>query len=179
MTKRTFYITREIKDGTAGTSYYFSLSDLASYTEFTALFDLYKLCGVRMSFRWGAQAPANASVFVAPEMTIVRDYDDGSVPGTKDVLLQYQGVKTYQLNACTSRPINYFIKPCLQKMVYKTVASTGYTPGRAWLSTADPTVPHFGVKAFFDGSQNGGVGTNRLGNLNITLTYYLAFKNVK
>jgi hypothetical protein len=67
------------------------------------------------------------------------------------------------------------LKPAIQSEMYRTSITTAYTPKWGqWIPTADPTVPHYGMKAYacaFSG------GSWSAGSMSVSFKYYVSFKN--
>lgn len=66
------------------------------------------------------------------------------------------------------------LKPAIQTEAYKSALASTYVPKWGqWLSTDDPTVPHYGLKAHCIGPDN----TAENGNLDIEYIIYFSCKN--
>lgn len=147
----------------------FSLNDLPNYTEFTALYDQYKINAVRFtmlpqqtqSISIGSvnNPIANARVFSAI------DYNDGSAPASVDELREYKTCKSTSILRPHKR---YIYKP-------KYVDTTGTTRS-GWVATSSPGLNYFGLKVACEPMLSSGT-TNM--SMRIECKYYLSFKNVK
>ncbi len=109
-----------------------------------------------------------------PRFLIVTDYDDSVVPSSLDSLRQY--------STCISRPVtsdfSYTIKPAVSVMAYEGVSATGYSPKwDQWISTNDPSVPHYGLKWGIGQTPITG-GTGQYG-FTREVEFHLEFKNSK
>lgn len=126
-----------------------TLSGLPNYAEFTALYDQYRITGVKI--RWilrrdPTQATTAANKDVYPKLAIARDHTDSNTPASAAELLEYSNSKYRQLTP-DKDTYSIFVKPSVQMVSYKTAVTSGYTPKWGqWLSTADSTVPHYGLK---------------------------------
>lgn len=71
------------------------------------------------------------------------DYSDVSTPTSESELLSYQNMKQTK----AFRGITRKFRPALSVPSYETTTGWGYTPKwKQWLRTADPSVPHYGIK---------------------------------
>lgn len=135
--------------GTAGANgYAFALADLTSYTEFTNLFDQYKITGVKLDFipfadniSW--QVANNGAGISAPggPLLISADHDDSTPPASANEMLQKQTTKVIPVG----RRYRMFIKP---KFNVATYSGGGIAPASGWLDTGSVSVPHYGAKAW-------------------------------
>lgn len=146
----------------------FRLVDVPNVTEFTNLFDQYKIDGVKIHF-----LPRGNTAEVGTNQGIVKffsaiDYDDITAPGSINDILQYENVKTTRSTQDHSR----YIKPKVAGLAYQTAVGNAYMPKRGWIDCANTTVEHYGIKWALQqlpaGSQT----------FDIKVDYYLSFKNV-
>lgn len=157
----------------------FLLSNVSQYTEFTTLFDQYKINCIVLKATWhqSAESPGVSVNYPTPIMHYVVDYTDATAPLTVAELAQYQNYKQINLSRAGSWSVKIY--PRVQKMVYTSAVATGYAPGKSWINTTDYGVPHYGFKFLVDGTAAGGGGTHALGQLQFQVKYYMQFKNVK
>lgn len=137
----------------------FRFNDLPSYTEFTTLYDQYKIRGVQLTIWLQAnsfsskQILSNAPTAATPDIQLpmlyyVRDYDDATGL-TLPAMQQYPGMKMRQMD----RPIKIFVRPKPLLMLYESSIATGYgtayrnTP---WVDINHVDVPHYGLKMIID-----------------------------
>lgn len=161
----------------AGGSSQFVLSDVPGYTEFTNMFDQYKLTGVR--YRWvnfrdptSNYNTASALNGVFPRVGWVHDYDESSTPGSFAQLQEYDTFREVYLRSDTNASRWFWIKPKFLRQLYQFVG-TGYEVApEQWLSTNVSSTPFYGLKYFYDGVTNGN-------QLRLECYYYLSFKSVK
>lgn len=148
----------------AGAAINFSLSQLPNVTEFTGLYDQYKIKAVKCTLIPRHTEVLAGTTNLQGNMWSVLDYDDSNVPSNLDELLQYQNIKRTRMNQTHTR---YF------RPMTRTILSTGYSPKRnQWIDCSDTTVEHRGVKFWFD---------SRLApvTFDVQIKYYCAFKNVR
>lgn len=143
------------------------LNQVPNYTEFTNLYDMYRINGVR----WRISPRAN-SAEVGTNQGLVKlftavDYDDIVTPSLTDIL-QYQSLKVTR----TDRDHVRYVKPTISQAVYQTAVGTGYGSTRGWIDCANPTVAHYGLKYLLQQLPAGNQ------QFDVQVTYYLSFKNV-
>lgn len=143
------------------------LNQVPNYTEFTALYDMYKINGIRWRFSPRANsAEAGTNQGLIKLFTGI-DYDDITTPSLTDIL-QYESLRVTQSNKDHVR----FVRPRVAKAVYQTSVGTGYSAGRGWIDCANPTVAHYGLKWVLQQLPAGNQ------SYDLQVTYYLSFKNV-
>lgn len=146
----------------------FSLNDLPNYSEFTALFDVYKINAVKLQFipqqtqsvsLGSINNPDNVRFFSAI------DYTDDSAPSSVDELRQYATVKCTSIFKTHTRYIN---KPKILDSV-----SSSRSP---WISTSSPSTNYYGLKVAIEPMDS---STTLAMSFQGEAKYYFAFKNVK
>lgn len=151
-------------------AYRFRLGDLPSYTEFTTLFDSYRLTGVKMVF-----TPRINSTYATNNLNNVgilyyaRDLDD-STNTDLSALMQYQDTKFVTgYNA-----FSVYIRPKVTMEVYNTSVTSAYSMGSPWIDNNYPFVPYYGLKVYWDNTPlTEGVAYD------VNATYYVKFKGVR
>lgn len=163
-------------------AYQFTLDSLPNYTEFTNLYDMYKINAIKLSFVPTASEYINSttSSVIAQNgfqrFNSVLDYDDTSVPVSENELLQYATLK----NTPGTRPHVRYFKPriltTVEEIVGATLGSSSTAP--RWISCLSPSVEHLGVKIFVPppvaGSAIGAAIT-----YTVYATYYFQCRNTK
>lgn len=151
------------------TAYNFSLSDLPNSTEFTNLYDMYKINCVKIKFlpqqtqsiSIGSINNPNASARFFSAI----DYNDGAQPTSIDELRQYQ--------TCKYTPILRQHKRVIFKP--KILDTNGFSIA-PWMSTASPNANYFGLKVAVEPIDS----TSTLSMIyTVECTYYMSFKQVK
>lgn len=177
-TKRSYYFVDTVQNTENYDGWAFCLSDVPDYTEFTELFEYYRITGVRIRYTFNgtnATLPIGNSYAFMPTIMYAADTND-STPETRNDLMQHNGVSFKTLN----RPGNVFVKPRTQVMMYEGVAGTGYAEGSMkWINTSDPNVPHYGWKYSINGDLEGGMGAQNIGKVTFMVTYYIELKGAK
>lgn len=177
----------------------FTLEDLGAYTQFTTLFDMYKIVGVSYKIT----SPSTGAPVGIPGsqlqttggnclLHLYKDFDDISAPvasSTGVSLAQaYQSYRMYNLMDTKRSVIKGFLKPKLLMSVNIANATPGTSstvaiPGKnPWLDTAGigglgPTTVYNGLKLIFEiVSETSGAYAY---DVKIEFKYYLAFKDVR
>lgn len=148
-------------------AFLFRLSNVPNSSEFTALFDQYKINAISCTFY-----PQQTAVdtHIAPAVQNVRmftaiDYNDSDPPLSIDTLRQYDNV---EVNAVTEQFTVYIANP---KFADTTGAlRTGY------INTSSPSTVHYGLKYAVDPLAPGSTGTY---TYRVETVYYFSFKNAK
>lgn len=152
----------------------FSLLALPNPTEFTSLFDQYRIDHVDCSFIYSAnealQATGNTPL---ANLVTVFDHDDASAPTS---LLQLQQDPSCMINRL-DRPFTRRVYPRIAMAAYSGTF-TGYTNVRAqWIDSGSSTVQHYGLKYGINTSTFGS-GSILCGNITISMKYYLQMRDV-
>lgn len=124
----------------------FKLSDLDNYTEFTNLFDRYRICGIKITFEpniTGFDANAGATAFTLPMLLTVVDHNDSANPGSMADLMQYRTLRKTRAHLTHTR----YLKPAVLTSAYESAVATAYIPKcKQWLTCDDPATPHYALK---------------------------------
>lgn len=167
----------------------FSLSSLGSFSEFTDLFKYYKLSGARvqMFFSNNVSGAINAGYNMSNNQLLLhidsnRDGEDSSTSGLEATYLNSQTAKKKLCLNTTGRPLDMYMPLRQQSMLYGGAANTDYATVRPrWVSTTEPTTPHFGYKTMIqrvDG-QSFGNATGNKQYVKIITTLYFQCKKVE
>lgn len=148
------------------------LTTCLNHTEFTNLYDLFRIDMVKVQFYLkidpSAQTAATASF---PRLYWYRDTNDqGISPGTflNEVRENSKG-KRAVMNP--NKPVTIMYRPNTLSETYRTSISTGYSPKFGqWIGTDTPNMTHYGIKYAIDDLTN----TNY--KVEIELTYHLSMK---
>lgn len=160
----------------------FKLSDLLNVDEYKALYDQYKITGVAvrlipkaLQFQ-GTQTSTTGAIGYGQVVTAI-DYDDQTVPGSKDQLLQYGSAKVTDGNKIHSR----YFAPKILNQVYSSALVTAYAPKKAqYLDTVNDAVPHFGLKVWIDAPViPATMGLLTSISYDVYVTYYFKCKNTR
>lgn len=148
----------------------FTLADLPGSTEFTALFDQYRLDWVEYMFV--LKSPLGAGGVAAPLIYFVEDHDDDAPPSFNAVL-EAQSVQVVNFSADRTM-IKFRVRPNIVREVYRGV-TPGYerAPPGTWLDCANATVPHYGVK-YWVANYNSTSTSSTV--IDVILRYHVSFK---
>lgn len=150
----------------------FTLADLPDYTDFTALYDQYKITGIKV--QW---LPRGNSSDVLAQGNISRffsviDRDDDATPTSIDQLTQYESCKMTPSTRVHSR----YFRPSIRTEIPTSIGGTGYSvSGPKWIDVTNTNIKHYGIKLAAQGSV---AGTGSI-TYDAQVTMYLAFKNVR
>lgn len=169
----------------------FQFGDLPNYAELQVLFDQFRINKIVAKYcpQYNGTVANFALAKGAADTTdgygdiaelynskcyAVVDVDDDVLPSTANTLREYAVCKQWIAN----KPKTIVFTPAIRSLVYKTATTESYQPKfKAWLSTADITVPHYGLKFVVEPNSINS-------NLNYALatweyTVYLSCKNTK
>lgn len=154
---------------------YFKLSNVLQVSDLTALYDRYKITGIKLKIiPLSNMANVNGSG-VLPTMVYHTDYDDALTP-TDDASVRVKaGAKEVRLDR--SRTI--YIKPKIADAILGASAGTAYSVPKAapYINMSYPDVPHYGLKMYFRdvnlSSSSSGINTC----FRVETTYYVSCKD--
>lgn len=147
------------------------LNSVPNHAEFTALYDQYKITGVKIKFLpRGNSSDVSTQNNISSLFTAI-DLDDSQVPTSVDQLLQYQNMKMVR----TTQSLVRYWKPKFNVGTLSTLAGglSGKMNTTGWIDVTDDSVLHYGCKTALTAL----AGQNVIYDLIVTL--YLAFKNVR
>jgi len=162
-----FVVSNTINSNAA---YNFSLQDLPNYTEFTNLYDMYKINAVKLTML--PQMTQNVSLgtinnpIANARVFSVIDYNDSVALSTPDQAREYQSCKVTTILRTHKR----YLKPKIQD------DGKVYTPGRPWINCSSPAIDYYGVKFVAEPMFS---TTSFDFTYIVEAVYYLSFKNVK
>lgn len=196
--KRSWYTQSVVGSGEIGEyegAFAFKLNDLPDYTEFTQLFDQYKLCAVKVTFqqpyndsetaRFPRASAAQGTAMPSLHLHHVVDFNDANTLPILN-LQQYQNHKVINLSGTSLRggKTSVYCKPRIALAAYEG-AFTGYASQRGWLDVGDAAIQHYGLKWCLDAQYADGLVSISGATWGVTvtvpiqLTYYVAFRNVR
>lgn len=139
--------------------YEVQFNDMIQSSDFTSLFDMYRITKVTFKFQLinvpeatlytnGAGSTTVASTTNwYPKMWYVMDYDGGSTE-TLNSIRERQGVKCRILRP--NKEIKISFTPKCRILTYKTVSAEGFAPKNIKIDMNDTDVPHYGMAVVFD-----------------------------
>lgn len=164
----------------------FAIQDIYNSTSYQKLFEYYKLNKVVITLRYKAEgqvrqdsvvttSPGTQSVNeVNPLVYFKVDHNDV----TADSLATMKAsMRTKEMQFTNNKPkMTIVLKPAILEEAYKSAVASTYVPKWGqWLTTQDPTVPHYGIKMYATAS--GAAATNLYGSILVQRTYYFTCKN--
>ena len=169
-------------------TYFFSIGSLPNVSEFTGLFDSYRIHKVVVKIiPYGTSADTsfpgapNNSASQNAILHYAIDHDDVGTPSSNEsgiqTLQQYNSYKTRRLVG--GRPISIVIKPRYATPAYQTSTFSAYTEGnrRTWLDCAYSQIEHYGLKAVVETIAPN--STESRIPCRMETTYYMSFKGVR
>lgn len=165
------------------TNYVFTLDSSPGYTDFTNLYEMYSIRGIKVriiptvnaAFLDTGELYSNAvtsSTAGSGWIHTVLDRD-GQPPANLNEMAQEADYKVSRASGIHKR---YWV-PNILGMAYETVSTTGYTPKyKQWISTNDPNVPHYGLTIYWDIDIT---ANPDLARFKIVVTYYIACKGTR
>lgn len=152
------------------TGYNFSLGDIPNPTEFTNLYDCYKINAVKITFLPQMTVSNSLGSVNNPDASArffsAIDYNDSGAVSTIDQIREYQSVKCTPILRKHSR----YFKPKIMD------AGSVYNPGSRWLTCGSTAPNYFGIKIAVEPM---GSSTTLSMDYSIECIYYMSFKNVK
>lgn len=161
-----------------GFSLNFCMSQAQNYTDFTALFDRYKITGAKVTFLYQISEATAGGQQVLPTINYAVDYDDNEPPKSLDIMKQKQNCRRRILTA--NRPYSIFVKPHHLNTVLDVGATTSSVlPSRAgWINCSNQSVPHAGLKFWLQDLYSGATATTNVqAKLDISIQLYLKMKD--
>jgi hypothetical protein len=146
----------------------FTLDSLPGYTDFTALFDQYRIRHVRIQCSPLA-APFGQSTTATsyPTVYTVIDYDDASVPTSVTQLQQFDTLMVTPNAQSLERHIAP--RPALAAYSGSVFTAFASSPNTMWIDSNNVTVPYYGFKWATDGVTTVS-GSYQLLSVNITVS---------
>lgn len=128
-------------------NHYFSLDLLPSYTEYTALFDSYRIAKVSCMFipiNSGEPGAVATSAQVVPILVHALDFDDNTNIGTPPY--EYGSVKMTPMNKSFTR--TFKPKPAVGVFTSTLVTGSSQPKTSPWIDAGSPSVRHYGIRLY-------------------------------
>lgn len=138
----------------------FSLNDVMNPSDFTNLFDRYKINRIKLTFYWmlnnsSNQAPSATTYgtsqgqLTAPMISIIKNRYDTEHATTQNMFQENSQTVSFRLAPMGKK--TYSFKPNILAEAYRTSTSSSYQPKYdVWLDASDHTVPHYGLDIGID-----------------------------
>jgi len=153
---------------------------LPNTSEFTNLFDQWKIKQVTTRFDWSINTaqPSSDVSYASPLIFLVLDHDD-SLDASVNDLLQYPGMVTHSFLTGGYKPLIVTHTPRPLRDVAGSGISTSYSPASSnpFISTTNLLTPHYGIK--FAARSMGASVNAVIGQLLITCFIDMEFVNPK
>jgi len=152
----------------------FRLSDLPSTSEFTNLFDQYRIVMVEAEYVFSTHILASQARY--PRIAFAVDYSDSTNPGSESEVLQYQNAEAFQFGQ-VKHTFKRVFKPRAALAAFQG-AFTGYgtaSPNQ-WFDTSNSSIEYYGTKEWIN-NYNTVLATGAV--LNVYHRYHLEFKNAR
>lgn len=160
----------------------FQLNDVISPSDFTNLYDRYKITGVKITFiplvnqgYTGISTSTNQSSATIPTINYCVDYDDSVVPVTSLDILEKMDAKVRRLD----RPFSVYIKnPKVETIVNSdSGAVAGQIGSAGYYNCAQDTINFRGLKFWIRDMALPAAASNLNSLIRVQTKYYLAFKD--
>lgn len=153
----------------------FLLNGVPNASEFTALYDCYRIDKVEITFVLDL-AGVSTTVYY-PRIVYAPDWNDSTPPTVETDVLQIQQSKSYQFSD-VNRELTITMVPRVAKAVYRTAVTSayGWDNQKLWLDTAYPDIPHFGIKFFVNNYNSTSFGATKI---RYYTRYYISCANPK
>lgn len=124
----------------------FAFNQQTNSTEFTNLFDQYKLKYATIRVQNNGNTSQTQSGGILPYIEYVQDHDDNTPPPASD-FRERMGIKTAYFTSSRVM-IRMGVAPKPAGTLFNSLVSSGYSiPVKApWINTSNPAVPHYGIK---------------------------------
>lgn len=158
-------------------AYSFQLNQVVNVTDFTNLYDQYRINKVTMYLeRYQSDTTVTAGPYSAA-CRVVHDYNDANLLTNEDEYLEYANCKSFQV--VSNKPVHKIV---LYPKIVNFIEGPGgsinnqETPSnKIWINTSNQGTPHFGLKMFIPGS----VAGTGIGLFQVRVQFDISFKNAK
>lgn len=152
----------------------FSLSSLPSATDFTDLYDAYRISKVKVEIIPRVDSTDMSSQVQMPMVHSAIDLTDSNAPASLGELMEYENVRTTRGTRIHKR----YFTPKVQQQVYNGLVGTGYSVDRRnkFIATDNPAVPHYALKYALGPVTTG--GGNQV-TFALRVTYYFQCRETK
>jgi len=150
------YGTDDFNSTQFGLALAYKLKDLPEYTEFTSLFDQYRIDRVELKFMFQSNAvnlansstTANNKAGVMPIMYWSQDLDDNNTPTSQEIVTEYGKCRSRILSGNDTFTVNLY-RPGVSRSVFQGLVPAYEMSRNSKIDIAYPEVLHFGHKFWF------------------------------
>lgn len=157
----------------------FQLDQIGQILSYNKLFELYRIMGVVVTFRWKAAGNTvqSSDRNFGNELNPILWYKKETNDVTDTIAGMKLSMQTREHQFSNDKPnFSILIKPNTLTEVYKSSIASTYVPKRGqWLNMADTTVPHYGVKFFIESPAVNGTTVSQ-GYMKVEYKYYFECK---
>lgn len=158
----------------------FRLNDVNNNTEFTVLFDSFRITGVSVKITYAIDTAAipiggGTAAMSIPSIYSVEDYDDGTLINNLNEIQDFSTMKVSKLS--NERVVTRYVKPRAALYSYKTSGTTfGYAqaPTTQWFDCTNNDTEYYGLKFWLSNIHG---NTTKVPAIKVETAYYLEFKN--
>jgi len=141
----------------------FALNNAATYTNFVACFDQYRIMKVRCKFTWFGVIGSNP----LPPMSSCLDYDDAVVPTLEQQVSDRRSSQVVPPTVSFER----IVVPHSAVGAYSGAFTSFGNKALMWIDSASPAVQHYGLKIYLPAAVTAQVGWN------LQITMQVQFRN--
>ncbi len=158
----------------AGLGRRFRLSDVPTSTDFTNLFDQYRIVAVEAIYVFSTHVLSAQARY--PRITFAVDYSDASNPASEAEVLQYQNAESFQFGQ-VKHTFKRVLKPRAALAAFEGAFSGyGMASANQWFDTNDSSIEYYGTKEWVV-NYNTTLATGAV--INVYHRYHMEFKNAK
>lgn len=178
--KRKCYLKLQITgNNTTSYGYFklnFNLTDLPNYTEFTAMWDFFKITGVKLEYRLVADHATTDATLTGwhPTLVTAPDYSNSTIWSLMSQAMEYPRSRIMTFGHDGSEPTKFtqFIRPSVLNVLARTPTTDALGPRWGqWINTDYANMEHYGIMGAYERLPTGMV-------LEINCTYYMKFKKM-
>lgn len=155
----------------------FKLSDIANFSDFTEMYDAYKINSVTVELQYLSNSAAVNGSGILPTFYMYWDQDDATPPPTLKNILGKQGVKKWQpsSNRLTKR---FKFVPLAANVIQdaQQLSSVAIPTKSQWIDCLAANVPHYAFKLFTQDWLTPGA-TNIVNVVRVHYTYNVSFRS--
>lgn len=152
----------------------FALNFLPNSSDFTSLFDQYRIDKVEQVFEMDIADGTLNSTTRWPRITICPDFNNQAAPLSEDAILSYEQARQYQFST-SERRFSVILRPQIASTVYRTGVTSAYEmKPSGWLDVATNDVPHYGLRYWIANYNTTSFGAS---NVRVYVRYWLSFRN--
>jgi len=151
----------------------FTLDSLPNYTDFTNLYDEYRIKAVKVYFvpkQNSNTQGASAAYSEVPTLVSAIDYDDATAPTTVAKMMEYD---TTRIHGCADKSYTRIFKPNVSLAAYSGAFTSYAQREDQWLDSDSAGVKHYGLKYALLNAYAGG---NNVWSCNVYATLYIEFR---